>query len=112
MNSGWDARVNSTADYLNIGPDGKQHFPGFGKEAVEWLLDERDIAGIGVDTVSLDHGAAETFDAHLTLLSANRYGIENLANLGHVPARGATIFVGIIPWEQGSGGPARVFASW
>jgi kynurenine formamidase len=112
MNSGWDARVNSTADYLNIGPDGKQHFPGFGKEAVEWLLDERDIAGIGVDTVSLDHGAAETFDAHLTLLSANRYGIENLANLGRVPARGATIFVGIIPWEQGSGGPARVFASW
>jgi kynurenine formamidase len=112
MNSGWDARVDDTAAYLNIGADGKQHFPGFGRAAVEWLLEERGIAGIGVDTVSLDPGRADAFDAHLTLLSANRYGIENLANLGRIPPRGATIFVGIIPWEQGSGGPARVFARW
>jgi kynurenine formamidase len=43
MDSGWDARVDSTADYLNIGPDGKQHFLGFGADAIEWLLDNRDI---------------------------------------------------------------------
>lgn len=112
MNSGWDARAGSEAAYRNIGPDGLQHFPGFGKSAIEWLLAERDIAGIGVDTLSLDHGASATFDAHLTILGADRYGIENLANLGKVPPRGATIFVGLIPWEHGSGGPARVFARW
>ena len=45
-------------------------------------------------------------------LSANRFGIENLANLGAIPPKGATAFVGVIPWEEGSGGPARVVATW
>ncbi len=112
MSSGWDSRVGDTDAYLNVGSDGKQHFPGFGKDAVEWLIARRDIAAIGVDTLSLDPGEAASFDAHVTILSANRYGIENLANLGRVPARGATIFVGIVPWEHGSGGPARVWAQW
>lgn len=112
MNSGWAARSSSVAAYRNVGADGLQHFPGFSKAAVEWLLDERDIAGIGVDTLSLDPGRSQTFDAHFAVLGADRYGIENLVNLDRVPARGATVTVGLIPWEQGSGGPARVFASW
>ncbi|MGH3130523.1 MAG: cyclase family protein [Gaiellaceae bacterium] len=112
MYSGWEARVGSEAAYRNVGPDGLQHFPGFGKAAVERLIAERDIAGIGVDTLSLDHGRSTTFDVHLTVLAANRYGIENLANLAKIPPRGATIIVGLIPWELGSGGPARVFARW
>lgn len=47
---------------------------------------------------------------HLEILGADRYGIENLANLSDIPPRGATAFVGLIPWEEGSGGPARVMA--
>jgi kynurenine formamidase len=112
MNSGWAARSGSVAAYRNVGADGLQHFPGFGKAAVEWLLEERDIAGIGVDTLSLDPGRSQTFETHVTVLGADRYGIENLANLDRVPERGATVIVGLIPWEQGSGGPARVFARW
>jgi kynurenine formamidase len=112
MNSGWAARSGSVAAYRNVGADGLQHFPGFSKAAVEWLLEERDIAGIGVDTLSLDPGRSQTFDAHVTVLGADRYGIENLANLDRVPERGATVIVGLVPWEQGSGGPARVFARW
>jgi kynurenine formamidase len=112
MNSGWAARAGSVAAYRNVGADGLQHFPGFSKAAVEWLLDERGIAGIGVDTLSLDPGRSQTFDAHLTILGADRYGVENLNNLGRVPVRGATLTLGLIPWEQGSGGPARAFAHW
>lgn len=112
MNSGWAARSGSVAAYRNVGADGLQHFPGFSKAAVAWLVEERDIAGIGVDTLSLDPGRSQTFDAHFAVLGADRYGIENLANLDRVPARGATVTVGLIPWEQGSGGPARVFADW
>jgi kynurenine formamidase len=112
MNSGWAARSGSVAAYRNVGADGLQHFPGFSKAAVDWLLAERDIAGIGVDTLSLDPGRSQTFDTHVTILGADRYGIENLANLDRVPKRGATVIVGLIPWEQGSGGPARVFARW
>jgi kynurenine formamidase len=112
MNSGWAARSGSVAAYRNVGADGRQHFPGFSAAAVEWLVEERDIVAIGVDTLSLDPGRSATFGAHVTLLAADRYGIENLANLDRVPARGASITVGLVPWQQGSGGPARVFADW
>jgi kynurenine formamidase len=112
MYSGWETRVGDPQAYKNPDASGTFHFPGFGIEAVEWLLAERDIAGIGVDTLSLDHGPSQTFDVHLAVLGADRYGIENLANLNRIPAAGATGFVGLIPWEEGSGGPARVLAVW
>ena len=48
----------------------------------------------------------------MILTGADRYGLENLANLDRIPRRGATIMVGLIPYEAGSGGQARIFASW
>jgi kynurenine formamidase len=112
MYSGWETRAGSKAAYRNPDASGVMRFPGFGKPAVDWLLANRGITGIGVDTLSLDHGSSATFDTHLTLLSADRYGIENLKNLSTIPARGARAFVGLIPWREGSGGPARIIASW
>ena len=49
---------------------------------------------------------------HLILGAADRYGVENLANLHRIPPRGATVVVGLIPYEDDSGGQARVFATW
>ncbi len=112
MDSGWDARAGSEEAYRNADASGTMHFPGWSADAVEWLIDERRIGAIGVDTLSLDPGNATAFVAHLALLSANRFGIENLANLSRIRPEGATAFVGVIPWEEGSGGPARVVASW
>lgn len=112
MYSGWETRVGSEEAYRNADASGTYHFPGFGVEAVEWLLVNRNIRAIGVDTLSLDPGNSTTFDSHVTLLAADRYGLENVANLATIPARGATIFVGLIPWEEGSGGPCRVLARW
>jgi kynurenine formamidase len=80
--------------------------------AVDWLLANRNISAIGVDTMSLDHGASATFDTHLTILGANKYGVENLKNLSKIPPRGATVYIGLIPWSQGSGGPLRAIARW
>ncbi len=112
MDSGWDARVGSEAAYRNTDASGTMHFPGWSADAVDWLVDERKIGAIGVDTLSLDPGNATAFVAHVALLAANRFGIENLANLGKIPPEGATAIVGVIPWEDGSGGPARVVATW
>jgi kynurenine formamidase len=112
MYSGWESRVGDPDAYRNLGPDGLFHFPGFSLDAVEWLLERRRIRAIGVDTLSLDFGASTTFAVHSRLLGADRYGIENLANLGRVPPRGAEAIVGVIPWEEGSGGPCRVLARW
>jgi kynurenine formamidase len=110
--SGWEVRVGDEDAYRNTGPDGLFHFPGFSGEAVEFLLDRRQITGIGVDTLSLDIGASTTFDVHVMLLGADHFGVENMANLNEVPPRGATVFVGLVPWENGSGGPCRAIATW
>ncbi len=112
MYSGWERRLPDPVAYKNADAGGTYHFPGFGLEAVEWLLDRRSIAGIGVDTMSLDPGVSTTFDVHTRLLGADRYGLENVANLKNIPPRGAHLVVGVIPWEEGSGGPCRLLAAY
>jgi kynurenine formamidase len=112
MYSGWEERIDDPDAFKNADADGVYHFPGWSTEAVEWLLERRHISCIGVDTLSLDPGRSTTFGAHLTLLGADRYGIENIANLKHIPARGARAFVGLVPWDEGSGGPCRLSARW
>lgn len=108
--SGWDARWGDPEAFRNADADGVQHYPGFSPEAAEFLVTERDIHGIGVDTLSLDIGASATFDVHYTILGAGKYGIEGVANLAAIKDHSATVFVGIPRWESGSGGPARVVA--
>lgn len=112
MHSGWEERSGSTEEYRGTDSAGVYHFPGFDMEAVDWLIERRNITGIGVDTMSLDYGPSATFAVHVGLLGADRWGLENLRNTGKIPPRGAEIFVGLIPWEEGSGGPCRVIARW
>jgi kynurenine formamidase len=112
MNSGWGAKVDDADAYRGTDAAGTLHFPGFGPEATEWLLRRRHIRSLGVDTLSIDPGISTTFETHLILTGADRYGLENLANLDRIPKRGVTIMVGLIPYEEGSGGQARIFATW
>ena len=112
MYSGWGAKVADADAYRGADATGTLHFPGFGAEATEWLLRRRGIRSLGVDTLSIDPGNSATFDTHLILTGADRYGLENLANLDRIPRKRATVVVGLIPYEEGSGGQARIFASW
>lgn len=110
MNSGWDQKVGNGDEFRGGTGFPDLNFPGFGLEAIEWLLANRDISSIAVDTMSLDPGNSSTFDVHVNFLGTGRWGLENLANLSQIPPHGATVFVGVIPWEEGSGGPCRVLA--
>lgn len=112
MHSGWGAKVGDPDAYRGTDKAGTLHFPGFGADATEWLLRNRRIRAIGVDTLSTDPGISEEFEVHHVLADADRYGIENLANLAHLPRTGSKIFVGLIPYDGGSGGQARVLATW
>ena len=112
MDSGWAAKVNDPIAFKGGAAFPNYHFPGFSEDAAMFLAEERDVRAIGVDTISLDPGNSSTFDVHVNFLGTNRYGIENLANLGSVRPAGATVYVGVIPWEEGSGGPLRAVASW
>ena len=109
MNSGWDEFV-TTDKFRNADDDGVMHFPGFGLEAVQFLLEERTVKGIFVDTLSLDHGPSATFDVHYNWLPANKWGMECVANLSKMPPFGATVIVGGPKIEGATGGPSRVIA--
>ena len=112
MDSGWAAKVGDPIAFKGAPAFPGYHFPGFSLEAAMWLAEERDVTGIGVDTLSLDPGNSSTFPVHSNFLATDRYGLENLANLDRIPPRGALAYVGLIPWEEGSGGPCRVLANW
>ena len=110
MRSGWDERVPSPDRFLNRDAKGIMHAPGFSEQAARFLVVDRDISGVGVDTLSLDAAAASKFVAHTAILGAGKYGVELMANLGRVPPAGATVIVGAPKHEGATGGPARVMA--
>lgn len=112
MNSGWDARAGDAKAFPNADEEGRFHSPGFHADAAEWLLENRDVVCFGVDTLSLDHGPSQTYPSHRAILGTGRYGIEGLARLAELPPVGAVASIGLIPFEDGSGGPARVLAAW
>jgi kynurenine formamidase len=85
-------------------------FPGFSAEAAEFLINERNIKGIGLDTPSIDHGKSKDFKVHRICFAANKLAIENIANLDKLPAIGAILYVIPMLIKDGTGAPARVFA--
>jgi kynurenine formamidase len=108
MNSGWDKHVSSPKF---VGKDAAGfHFPGVSAEAAEFLMRQRSVWGLAVDTLSLDHGPSKDFKTHYLWLPSGRWGLENVANLGAVPARGATLVVGAPKVKDATGGPTRLFA--
>lgn len=109
MNSGWDANVKG-AKFRNADDKGGMHFPGFHIDAINFMLEQRQVKGIIVDTLSLDYGQSADFAVHYKWLPAGRWGIECAANLGQLPARGATVVVGGPKMQGATGGPSRVIA--
>src|SRR5215813_6847254 len=114
MNSGWASKA--TADprgFVNLDEAGRTHFPGFAPEAIQFLVTERKIAGIGVDTLSFDPaGTGAMYPGHKALFKAGKWGIENLAGLDLIPAVGATVFIGALKVEGASASPIRLLAVW
>lgn len=120
MKSGWYSKYRNETAYRSVetyvgpwGPTDTFHFPGFGTDAAQFLVNERDIHGIGVDTLSVDYGdtgrGPSPYGAHLAMLGADKYNLENL-NLAdpYIPASGACI--GVYPTKilGAPEAPARV----
>jgi kynurenine formamidase len=113
MLSGWGARWSDKKRYLGTDQPGdvaNLHFPGFSKEAAEFLVSQREIDAIGVDTPSIDYGQSKDFIVHQIINGANKPGLENIANLEKLPAKGATLIALPMKIAKGSGGPARIIA--
>lgn len=86
------------------------HFPGFSAKAIGFLVYERHIRGVGIDTASIDPGKSTTFPAHRILSEANHYALENVANMEKLPPRGSLVAALPIKIKGGTGGPVRVVA--
>jgi kynurenine formamidase len=107
--TGWDARWPDQKKYMND-RGGVKHFPGIHPDAAAYLAKDRKVAGIGIDTPSVDYGPSAKFETHHLTMPLNVFHIENAANLTSLPASGFTIVVAPIKLAGGSGGPTRVFA--
>src|SRR5581483_2891351 len=111
MRSGWGRFWPDKARYLGTATPGDTahlHFPGFSKEAAEWLLRERRPAAIGVDTPSIDHGPSADFPVHRAVGAANVPGFENVAHLDRLPEAGAAVVALPMKIGGGTGAPLRI----
>lgn len=109
MFTGWELHV-TTDKFRNADAKGVMHFPGFHEETPDFLLKERQIKGICVDTLSLDYGPTADFPVHCRWLGAGRWGMECVARLGSLPPTGATLIAAGPMIAGASGGPSRVLA--
>ena len=105
----------SRKDYLGTelrGKDGVSalHFPGLHPDAAAWLVKERQIKAVGIDTASIDYGQSTKFETHVVLLSQNVPVFENLADLRALPDKGFDIIALPMKIAGGTGGPLRIIA--
>lgn len=112
LRTDWSRRTDA-ADFFNADEHGP-HTPGFSKEASELLAHERDVLGVGVETIGTDAGMAATFDPpfpnHSIMHGAGRFGLASLCNLDRLPATGAVVIAAPLKLVGGSGSPLRVLA--
>lgn len=88
----------------------KLHFPGLDPAAAKWLVENRNIKAIGLDTPSIDFGQSTLFESHRILFKENIPAFENVANLDKLPPTGALVIALPMKIKGGSGGPLRIIA--
>lgn len=110
VKSGWNRFWDSNVRYRNRDAMGVMHFPGFSADAAKWLLKERNIRAVGIDTLSIDHGPSRDFIVHHLINGAGRYALENVAQVEKLPPRNFFLIVAPIKIATGTGGPTRIFA--
>ena len=113
LRTGWSARWPNRKAYLGDDKPGDAsnlHFPSFGPGAATYLVRERHVRALGVDTASVDNGPSHDFQVHRILGASNVAGLENLTNLDQLPPTGAIIVAAPMKIAHGSGAPTRVMA--
>jgi kynurenine formamidase len=112
LRTDWSKRKDPK-DYINVKENGP-HTPGFAKETSAFLAKERDVLGVGVETVGTDAGQAATFNPpfpnHFLMHGSGKFGLASLANLDQLPPTGAIVIAAPLKIVGGSGSPLRVIA--
>jgi len=115
LETGFSKFYPNKLEYLGTNERGESaveqlHFPGLSPEAATWLVTNRKIKSIGLDTASIDYGQSTSFESHIILLSANIPAFENVAHLEKLPSKNFKVIALPMKIEGGSGGPLRIIA--
>lgn len=115
IRTGFADRWPDAARYLGTAERGEAavaglHFPGLHSDAARWIVANRPIKAIGIDTASIDYGQSRLFESHRVLYERNIPAFENLASLERLPAVGAFVIALPMKIAGGSGAPLRIVA--
>ena len=115
LRTGFDRYWPDAERYIGTAERGQQavpklHFPGLAEEGARWLVRQRGVKAVGIDTASIDYGQSTDFISHRVLGAAGVPVFENVARLGRLPTRGFSLVALPMKIEGGSGGPLRVMA--
>ncbi len=115
LQTGFSTYYPNKVKYMGTNERGEQavellHFPGLSSEAAMWLVENRNINSIGIDTPSIDYGQSTHFKSHVALMTNNIPAFENLTNLDQLPEKDFTIVALPMKIKGGSGSPLRIIA--
>lgn len=113
--TGWGKFYPDAKKYLGTDRKGaaavaELHFPGIGPSAARWLVANRRIAGVGIDTASIDYGQSQLFETHRILYQEGLIAFENIARMEELPVKGFQIIALPMKIKGGSGAPVRMVA--
>jgi len=116
MRTDWSKRWTECGDaeaYQNFDDTG-QHTPGPSSEAVQFLVQERQVLGFGSEAIGTDAGQGihlrPPYPCHYFMHGAGRYGLQCLTNLDQLPPTGSLLICPPLKIQKGSGSPLRVLA--
>ena len=115
LRTGFSQRWPDAARYLGTAERGaaavaQLHFPGLHPDAARWLIENRKVDAIGIDTASIDYGQSTQYETHRLLAARNIPGFENLTNLDRLPPIGAMVMALPMKIRGGTGAPLRAVA--
>jgi kynurenine formamidase len=108
--TGWEDKWDHPRAFINLDAHGNLHFPGFAGATTKWLLAERQISGVGIDTHGVDPGLDTSYATNTQIAEAHKIAIECMANLDELPPTGSTLVLGPLRLRGGSGSPLSVMA--
>jgi kynurenine formamidase len=117
LQTGWASRWGDRPAYLGTSRTGPEavpelHFPGLHPDAARWLVRERTVKAVGLDTPSIDYGQSSLFESHVILFEANVPALENVAAMDALPVKNFVVAALPMKIKGGSGGPLRIVAWW
>ena len=110
MLTGWEDKWSSPKAFINQDAKGNLHFPGFAGATSAWLLSDRQVAGVGIDTHGVDPGLDTSYATNVAMAEAHKLVLECMGHLDQVPATGTTLVLAPLQLKGGSGSPLSVVA--